>query len=365
MPIRTLRCRASFIDAWELIVLAKHMMRWLAVWSCTAALSGCAKQRVPVLETDASVGLPDDTAGNGCKRDTDCATGRCASTLHIQTATTSVMAPGGYCTTDCEIDSQCGSGGECSVPAGEASGECLGRCKADGECRAGYRCVGAGRTGGILVSGTCQPQPETGRLADGAAGRTCTSDADCKGGQCDATSTLGTRLPGNYCTARCLEDSQCGAGGACLLFSGSSDAGHCFARCASNLDCARDGYSCRLVGPGFRACYPAPDPLPDNTAGKACSADADCGGGDHTCASELPFGSFASYEIVPAPNGYCTQECALDSDCGAGAQCISRGVQGGMCLAKCSAMMECRDGYSCLAHGRDLNEQDRVCIPAP
>jgi hypothetical protein len=329
----------------------------LAVVACVA----CSEERSIEWPPDASAALPDHMAGKPCENDSDCATGRCANKLNVQ----ETRAKRGYCTTDCENDARCGVGGECSVLAGEDEGECLATCASNDECRDGYICAGVGRLPQISIRGTCQPKPETGQLEEGAVGQACISSANCRGGECASMSTLGTKFPGNYCTARCLEDSECGSTGACLLFESSTNAGQCYYPCSSDDDCTREGYRCRSLGPGFSACYPAPAALPDRTAGKACARDADCGGARDSCADELPFGSWSANEIVPAPGGYCTQPCSLDAECGEGAQCISRGAMGGMCLGRCQTQTGCREGYVCMAHGRDLNESDQVCIPAP
>jgi hypothetical protein len=332
---------------------------WLVLTACLLAAfaPGCARKRRLLGPGDT---LPDGVAGTACKRDTDCKGGLCVGVLHIQAVSDAVDAPDGYCTLSCEIDSQCGALGECSVPAGENQGECLAGCNDELPCRSGYLCVGASRPFGL--NGTCQPAPETARLEDGVVGQACEGNADCGEGRCAATTPLGTRLPGGYCSARCLDESDCGEGGGCLVYAGSSNAGHCYARCGSDADCEREGYRCREIGPSFRACYPAPKALPDHTAGNACGDDADCGGTENSCAFVLPFGSRAT-EDVEAPGGYCTQACSLDAECGAHAQCIAAGSRGGMCLGRCDVDADCRDGYRCISHGRDLIDEDRVCFP--
>jgi hypothetical protein len=330
---------------------------WLLLLCVAALLSGC--KRKPKQPGD-DVRLPDGVAGTTCERDADCRGGRCVGVLHIQAVSDAVDAPGGYCTASCDTDSQCGRGAECSVPAGEPEGECLSACNDTSPCRKGYSCVGASARFGF--SGTCQPEPETAQLEDGVAGLPCKSSGDCGAGECAAASPLGATLPGNYCSARCLDDADCGQGGGCLVFAGSNNAGHCYALCSEDSDCTREGYRCRLVGPDFNACYPAPTALPDHRAGTACNDDTDCGGKEGSCALALTFGAD---DDVPAPGGYCTQACSLDSECGAGSQCIAASARGGVCLARCVDDADCRKGYDCVIHGRDLIDEDRVCIPRP
>jgi hypothetical protein len=343
----------------------KPIPHWLLIVGSfsVALVAACSSSRAPESAADGgSHVLPAHIAGKACKRDAECATGRCAASLLI-TAGAPTAAPGGYCTTTCDTDSTCGEGAECSVTSDADSGECLASCRAVADCRAGYHCVGAGSVAGMSFSGSCRPEPPTDKLGDRVAGRACAADADCLGGRCASTTAVGSDYPGNYCSGDCLEDAQCGAGGACLTLAGSGDAGRCYAHCESDADCSRRGYRCWPIADGFHACYPVPAALPDNTTGKPCAGDPDCGGGADTCASMLPFGSFPANELVPAPGGYCTQECSLDSECGAGAQCINRGAQGGMCLAICTTMDDCRDGYSCAVHLRDNRADEKVCAP--
>ena len=339
------------------------VLRTTALVALALVLFGCAKHNPPSQPSDAAVRLADETAGKACKRDADCDKGRCANALHLTSATQSTDAPGGYCTLDCVTHVECGEGGECAVPAGEDTGECVGRCQDDSECRKGYVCAGAGGWSGIRVMGTCLPAPSTDQLEGGVAGQPCSTNADCAGGECLRNSPLGAEFPGNYCSGRCYRDAECGEGGACLVFANSPEAGHCYARCGEDADCTRDGYRCRTIGPDFDACVPALPALPDLMAGKACSDDADCGGQSGSCATQLRLDGFGTNDFETAPGGYCTQSCALDSDCGAGGQCISAGLTGGMCMGNCATDDDCRQGYVCIPHGRDRNSTDRVCVP--
>jgi hypothetical protein len=198
-------------------------------------------------------------------------------------------------------EADAGNGAEWSVAAGSHAGDCLKRCTDDTQCGRDYRCVGTGQVGSVRLSGACSPKPVTDQLTDDVVGRSCSSDSVCAGGHCLRTSPLGPEFPGSYCSGSCFQDSQCGAGGGCLVLEGSSDAGHCFARCQSDADCTRQGYRCHQVGPGFDACYPAPAQLGDYSAGTACSTDLDCAPG--SCASQLPFASLLGDGNVAAPGG--------------------------------------------------------------
>ena len=310
----------------------------------------------------ASEPLADDVAGTPCSGDAACPGGSCAPGPQLPGASASE----GFCTRACTTKSQCGVGGAC-VSSGDGEGRCLGNCGTEGECRAGFQCAGAAKLPLLSSPGACVPMRPADMLADGVAGRSCSDDAECPGGQCATRNLLGTEYPDNYCTARCYEDMHCGAGGVCLLPRGSYDPGYCLLACETHEDCERDGYRCWTMNDGTRllhACYPGADPLPDHSVGLPCADDSACGAQHAQCATQMPYGGFSIPEVAAAPGGYCTQACALDEECGAGAQCINVNVRGGLCMASCSDAAPCRDGYVCLAHLRE-NPDDKVCVPAP
>ncbi len=351
MQVRLRRVAALLIAAPLVAACAEHSQR---------------SRRDAATEPDAAAPfvLPDDIAGQACETDRDCEGGSCAGSLYLADGQEELPAAGGYCTASCINDSECGKDAECIVPSHGREGTCLAGCATDADCRDDYVCVGALAVGGQLsLLGGCHPRRRLAEVARDVVGAACASDTDCAGGTCRVDTPIGTPFPGRYCSARCTEDAQCGASGACLLDHGSAEPGHCFLRCEDDGDCAREGYRCRAIAPDFRACYPAPRALPDRTAGLPCKADSACGGGANTCFDELPFGSFSTFDVVPAPGGYCSLECALDADCGAGAQCIANSFLGGMCLANCDSEEDCRDGYRCVAHHRDADPNAMVCAP--
>jgi Cys-rich repeat protein len=296
--------------------------------------------------------LPDDTAGKPCTSDAECGGGRCADQLTgVGLVAGALAAPGGYCTATCMSDVDCGGGGACILTIGmTVTGQCFATCEEMADCREGYQCGGGLELGGIVVPDTCRPAPATDQLDDGVAGDMCSEATDCPGGTCLSsrmTLTGNTELPGGYCSGRCIEDAHCGEGGVCLpsLLGG---AGSCYQACAEDSECTRDGYRCRLLGEQIRGCNPAQDPLPDGTAGDACTSDADCGGAAGTCRSTLPQPGITGLlgETLDAPGGYCSQACAEDSDCGEGGVCT--GVLGsGYCFKPCASEADCRDGYAC------------------
>ncbi|HEX4354804.1 MAG TPA: hypothetical protein VHZ95_17860, partial [Polyangiales bacterium] len=126
------------------------------------ALAGCAKDVTSSNDQALKmVQLPDDVAGKACRRDADCVSGSCVTTLHIQGPDAGIAAGGGYCTAACTDDSDCGRSGSCSVARDLSQGECLATCAADSDCRTGYVCVDAGAAFGRTLRGTCQPRPQT------------------------------------------------------------------------------------------------------------------------------------------------------------------------------------------------------------
>jgi len=321
---------------------------------------------------DSSTGLGDNVAGKPCTSDNDCPGGTCAAQIAGAMIGQTSPAPGGYCTATCLNNGDCGAGAICTALIPDVvEGSCLATCTAATDCRDEYICTGGVMLGNVNVPDTCRPRPDTDQLGDDVAGKACESADDCEGGQCLTMRPLVGDLPGGYCSGACLEDAHCGAGGLCLP-SILGGAGSCYEACATDVDCARDGYRCRPLGGDLRGCSVAADPLPDNTAGKACAADADCGGAQGSCASEVPQAGLSGTIGLtdPAPGGYCTQACLEDADCGAGGACV--GLAGGACFARCAGGTGCREGYVCedravMPIGQDAGAPDPllICAPAP
>lgn len=315
-------------------------------------------------QSDASVtpALPDDTAGNGCKADADCAPGMCL-TVFAASSGGMMEAPGGYCSLTCMTNADCGASGTCSGAfagiggIGATPGRCLKGCAMDADCRKGYRCVTAlgmsvssgaqDPTGGLLGGNGCEPIPETQKLADGVVGTPCEKHSDCGTGRCQRGGEM-LMFPGGYCTGACLADEDCGANGFCAP-PAAGGAGTCSLRCEGDGDC-REGYRCRNSS-GQLQCVPGAPPLPNDVVGLACEADADCGGDAMTCAAQLG--------MATAAGGYCTQTCVDATDCGAAGACIG-GLPAGLppelagllgstarCYRACSAAADCRGGYAC------------------
>lgn len=307
--------------------------------------------------------LEQGAVGKACEDDAQCPGGFCE---HAASSGDRSLETG-YCSRACMASSECGPRGICvALPSDGGTRRCLAECDDSAQCLEGFICAGGMRGATLNLPGSCRPASAVGQLEDAVAGRACEGDAACPGGECAQTNLLGTRYPGNYCTAHCYDDLQCGQGGVCLWPKHSVDAGYCLQRCDGHDDCTREGYRCWQFGDGqriFGACYPGATPLPDHTVGTPCTQDLDCGAEQATCAQELPYGGLVTDELTKAVGGYCTSRCALDSECGGGSQCINYGVQGGICLATCTQSAQCRDGYTCLVHDRDHDAEAGVCVP--
>lgn len=83
--------------------------------------------------------LPDNITGAACATDAECGgvMGACALMLPASGGG-EIAAPGGYCTTTCEIDADCGAGGVCVTTRGGV--RCMKPCANETECREGYVC---------------------------------------------------------------------------------------------------------------------------------------------------------------------------------------------------------------------------------
>jgi hypothetical protein len=90
--------------------------------------------------------------------------------------------------------------------------------------------------------------------------------------------------------------------------------------------------------------------LPEETAGKGCTADEDCGPG--TCLVDF---QASGGGMMAAPGGYCSLTCMTNDNCGVGGTCSGAfagfggiGAMPGRCLKSCAMDADCRDGYRCV-----------------
>jgi len=318
--------------------------------------------------------------GKTCAADTECgALATCAKKQGFGTLSdlataagldTQLDAPGGYCTTSCGKDSDCGPGSVCLGAAlGLLRGECRKSCTSNTDCRAPeYECAkqmiptrtndaGVANPGaaGLALAPQCQALPKTDKLADNQTGLACVAEgtpdagvSPCGDGFCAA----------GACTGICVKDSDCGANAACVptgILPGS--AGTCQETCSVDTDCARyvknGGIGCIDVDTR-KLCGPKQFPLDPGLVGKACTANTECGSGD--CATTL--GTAA----VPAPGGYCSLlGCTADAQCGGGT-CVGSNF-GSRCYANCTADTQCRTGYTCQERATVGMTTGKVCAP--
>lgn len=154
------------------------------------------------------------------------------------------------------------------------------------------------------------PPIDTGATGRGAYFDTCTSNADCAGGDC-----LATPAGARWCTRRCTANADCGHGNLCAsgrcvpddtgaacdplasapcarrcLANTAGAAGHCTRECSVGADCPA-GYACGNTA-GGRVCV---------FVERSCAVSRDC-------ASGLCIGTSGGFGVCSAP-------CTADADC--------------------------------------------------
>ncbi|HKP58545.1 MAG TPA: hypothetical protein VJV78_17585 [Polyangiales bacterium] len=212
-------------------------------------------------------------------------------------------------------------------------------------------------------------------LPDKTAGKSCDADKDCGSGMClqtfqGAFGGSAMQAPGGYCSATCMTNVDCGAGGTCSgAFAGiggiGATAGRCLKSCSTDTEC-REGYRCvNALGMsvtdagvqdptgglfGSSGCEPLPavDKLGDGVVGSPCEEAKDCGAG--RCQKTTGGMTY--------PGGYCTGACLKDSDCGAKGSCTPALSGAGTCYLGCGSDSDCREGYRCRGNGAVMQ-----CVP--
>ena len=179
-------------------------------------------------------GLADGIVGKPCAEASECGTGSCLTTLQV----VNTPYPGGYCTSACGANDECGKGGICAAsPLPGRRGSCYLGCADDAACREGYVCR--------VVSevGRCVPGQKP--LESGIVGSACTSPSDCGGAEC--VSSIGDlNAPDGYCSQSCAIHSDCGPDGRCIngINIVTINSGRCYRACDVDQPC-REGYECR------------------------------------------------------------------------------------------------------------------------
>jgi len=208
---------------------------------------------------------PDPTGGTigaACTTGSQCLEGlapECfASTFGAVSTGTSL--PGGYCSSTCRSNADCGASGSCvAIVSGGTA--CVENCGAPSECRTGYACW----TGGYCFPGTFDCDPMKG---------TCTTPGGAPGG-C-ARDVFGTGLAGE-CLAVCAPGP-----GTCSKSSDGSAATHCI---FADFTTEPDGAPTRDLYRGTICAPETPDAAAD---GQPCNAPGDCVDGDE-CNMVGPF----------------------------------------------------------------------------
>lgn len=290
--------------------------------------------------------------GRACETDTDCGEMTCLKASDT-VAEFSGGPAGGYCSTQCRKDADCGEGGLCFRDAAE--GICVLECSLgpdiaginealrDEKChgREDLRCQSVGVPSICLPTCGIDGQCPAGRYCDPLS-RACIdepSSGDPLGTACDPSTPecSGTCLQtssGNFCSELCVlggvlvDTFDCGGieQGLCVYSDagkGAGDQAFCAAACLAHDDCLNPGYWCFGVGGvtgvqidnGF--CFGAVD-CEENAFG--CSVDQVC--------TETQFGKYC-LDTRFALTGTGGQGGAGGSDTGGGSPTGGSGGAGG------------------------------------
>lgn len=148
------------------------------------------------------VGRPMDMAGTmagdigqPCTQSGDCKGGPSPTcwTATVNNQAGAPPTPGGYCSSTCNTDAQCGGNGAC-VSIGAAGRFCVAKCRNATTCRTGYACAFYG-TAGVCYPSTifdCDPTANMGTCTEAATMKAggCIRGAYENKGTCNATCTL-------------------------------------------------------------------------------------------------------------------------------------------------------------------------------
>jgi hypothetical protein len=330
-------------------------------------------------------GTPSDGAGGGtlmlgkpCTADNQCGSGFCTDGVCCETAchetcwTCSAQGTVGSCVpadvgtdprNDCQDEglASCGNDGTC-----DGSGAC--RRYATGTICRQPTCAGSTLTlASRCQSGVCQPTsglPCDPYVCDGKVGnaclRTCTTNADCDGGNVCNNGSCGKRPIGvscttnddcnsnlcqqgiccqTACTGLCMSCAVPGGEGLCTAVPGGTDPlGQCSQSLAST--CGNDGF---CDGKGACEIYSKATVCKDPTCtvgGSVGTASAHCDGAG-TCSAAA---AIACNEYMCGTNGACLVSCKTNADCSPGNVC-----NGGICGKKvlgvsCTVNNECASG---------------------
>jgi len=242
------------------------------------------------------------------------------------------------------------SPGECDCLPWQTcvGGKCIPQCEEDSDCPSGYECS------------DCK----------WCEGLTCTADSDCKHDMCNPPANPHTTCEycdanTNGCVPGCPDDSLCPSS---YPICGHGGGPH-LCGCNANEDCAED----ELCNTGSHECIPKPD--------EGCHSNGDCP--STTCDEPWPYNTcnYCDTDHVCKPgcpdDGKCPENkpicgangqphrcgCNVDSDCMAGDKCSNNA-----CVTPdCTGDADCKDGICDVNNTPDYLEcqycENGNCIP--
>ncbi len=242
----------------------------------------------------------------------------------------------------CTADSACGSTAPaCRGAVGASSRICTRSCTTDSGCPTGYTCQNASPSGKA-----CLPPVGSVDLC-----KFCTDGSQCSTGMCV------TNGPQSWCTRTCLQDSDCGAGYACIQGTQSkvcAPTTSCGSQCTSNAQCAI-GYACQggtctaTGAPGDRCeisvyCQPCSVCILASASSseaycRPCCGGANGGGACNSCSSTSCQAGSTCYGVqssndavcIPSEGASFCQACDATTPCESGLTC-----DGFRCKPACS-----------------------------
>lgn len=273
---------------------------------CSACGSGQSCVAGSCVTPDAG---PMSDVGKACNQASDCSALGTGAVCRKNTTLGNGTYTDGYCTKQCNNQSNpCPTGSNCintGLGLGEDNPICLSQCNPMADnCRAGYACYALNQAQTIgacyLDENTLPTYIDAGRPAD-KIGAACTASTDCRNPPDAPFDRLAFCTPqtlpdagltgytGGYCSADCSDfgNALCGNGSQCVAIDAQGNA-FCYATCSAPW---AGQSNCR--------------------AGYACNGLVQADGG-------------------PAPTGYCEASClAPGAGCGTGGYCDA-----GYCLAQ-------------------------------
>lgn len=290
-----------------------------------------------------------DKTKNGDESDKDCG-GSCVDCVAGKACIQNGDCESTLCKNKQCTEASCSDGTknqeESDVDCGDATGICDG-CAAGKVCSSAANCASGICSNGLCTNASCSDGVKNGTEGDKDCGGTCPTlcatgaacvdmvdcvtsvctKSECQGAACNDTVRNGGETDvdcgGSACSARCGLGKGCGVNSDCAINSCSS--GICQDPSCSNnsLDGTETSKDC-----GGTNCAPC-------TEGLACRLDSDCVSlhclglvcAPATCGDQIKNG------LEPAVDcgGDCNQKCEAGLGCGANKDCVSGKCSGGVC----------------------------------